>query len=174
MNDPRHECLNAAAAVADLDRLEARVVPSASDVWLLERYRLFVCGHRPALLQAEVTHPPWLVRGVEVDVAVNQIGGPLGNAAEGSQNPVSARGGWVRVPPSALTPARTRGGYFGAGGRRGRRALQRIGGFPPVCVAGNGKALRAVAVAPGCGLMSTPERRGRRPYRERARQAGWR
>jgi uncharacterized protein YqjF (DUF2071 family) len=44
------------------------------DSWLLERYRLFIEDHRGQLLQADVEHPRWAVRRVELSVAGNTLG----------------------------------------------------------------------------------------------------
>jgi uncharacterized protein YqjF (DUF2071 family) len=48
------------------------------DDWLLERYRLFLPGRRGELLEAEVTHPRWVARGVAVSLAANSLGRPEG------------------------------------------------------------------------------------------------
>jgi uncharacterized protein len=59
--------------------LEEQVTPDSTlDSWLLERYRLFIEDRRGRLLQAEVTHPPWAVRRVEVAVAANTLGEKYG------------------------------------------------------------------------------------------------
>jgi uncharacterized protein YqjF (DUF2071 family) len=48
------------------------------DEWLLERYRLFGCGGRAALVQAEVSHDRWVTQGVAVSVSVNNFGRAVG------------------------------------------------------------------------------------------------
>ena len=48
------------------------------DEWLLERYRLFITGPSDLLLQAEVAHPPWAVRGVEGRVSGDGLGTRVG------------------------------------------------------------------------------------------------
>lgn len=53
-------------------------VEGTLDAWLLERYRLFVRDRRQRLMQAEVMHPRWVTRNVEVSVAANSIGESAG------------------------------------------------------------------------------------------------
>ena len=48
------------------------------DSWLLERYRLFIEDRQGQLLQAEVNHPRWAVRRVEVAVVANTMGEKYG------------------------------------------------------------------------------------------------
>lgn len=46
---------------------------NALDAWLLERYRLYVDDRKGNLLQAEVAHPPWVIRDVGFSVAVHPL-----------------------------------------------------------------------------------------------------
>jgi uncharacterized protein YqjF (DUF2071 family) len=70
---------HAGLSVQFLPGPEARAVADGTpDAWLLERYRLFILDDRRRLLEAEVAHPRWVVRDVDVTMSANRMGAPVG------------------------------------------------------------------------------------------------
>jgi uncharacterized protein YqjF (DUF2071 family) len=81
----RFEYKAASHSVPSLLELQFRPGPTTPalahdplDVWLLERYRLFISGRRRSLLQAAVAHPRWSVQPVELSLHANQLGKRFG------------------------------------------------------------------------------------------------
>ncbi len=66
------------------------------DDWFLERYRVFAPGRR-GLMEADVAHPRWVTRGVEVRVAANGFGRAAGLDLSGAPDRAHfSPGVWAR------------------------------------------------------------------------------
>jgi uncharacterized protein YqjF (DUF2071 family) len=76
-NQPSSEDFRLALAFSP-DAAEQETPNGTLDSWLLERYRLFIEDRQGRLLQAEVNHPPWSVRRVDVSVVANTLGEKYG------------------------------------------------------------------------------------------------
>ena len=76
-NQPSSEDFRLALAFSP-DAEEQETPDGTVDSWLLERYRLFIEDRQERLLQAEVNHPRWAVRRVEVAVIANTLGDEYG------------------------------------------------------------------------------------------------
>ena len=56
---------------------EVAAASDSLDVWLVERYRLFI-EQRGQLMQADVAHPVWQLAEVSPNMGWNQLGEPFG------------------------------------------------------------------------------------------------
>ena len=74
------------------------------DDWFLERYRVFAPDRRGRLMEADVAHPRWVTRGVEVKIAANGFGRAAGLDLSGTPDRAQfSPGVWARF--GAFRPA---------------------------------------------------------------------
>jgi uncharacterized protein YqjF (DUF2071 family) len=75
---PRSSTYSALSLTFHLNPIKRTATEGTLDAWLLERYRLFITDRRQHLLEANVTHPPWVIQNADVAISANSIGEQAG------------------------------------------------------------------------------------------------